>query len=128
MEPNSNKTTSNETDIDNDEIDEKINDKLETKEFNKTWDVADSMTESENLTKSSKKENYISREYSQKMLESILSNNSNHGLTGLQNLGNTCFMNSALQCLSHSIDLTYFMLSKTYQNEINTANSLGQGK
>lgn len=37
------------------------------------------------------------------------------GVTGLNNLGNTCFMNSALQCLSNTAPLTDYFLSDQYQ-------------
>ena len=58
-------------------------------------------------------------------LKSILSPNHNHGLCGSDNLGNTCYMNSSIACLSNCLELTTFFLSKEFKNYKNTSNKNG---
>ena len=60
-------------------------------------------------------------------LEKVLKKNANHGVCGGYNLGNTCFMNSSIACLSNCTELTTYFLTEKYKQSINKNNKLGLG-
>ncbi|KAL6593371.1 hypothetical protein ACP70R_049026 [Stipagrostis hirtigluma subsp. patula] len=86
--------------------------------------------------------NYASRSYNSSLTQSLYLRSSNGdldnshgtsgtttkgsplGLTGLLNLGNTCYMNSAIQCLVHTPEFARYF-REDYHREINWQNPLG---
>ena len=50
-----------------------------------------------------------------------------NAICGLTNIGNTCFMSSALQCLKSCKPLREYFLSGEYVNHLNRENPLGMG-
>jgi ubiquitin carboxyl-terminal hydrolase 4/11/15 len=51
--------------------------------------------------------------------------NSIKGFVGIKNLGNSCYMNTAIQCLSHTFELVGYFLNNAFKQHINKSNPLG---
>ena len=58
-------------------------------------------------------------------INKYLNSDSSRGQIGGHNLGNTCFMNSSIACLSNCTELTYYFLKGDYLKDINEENTLG---
>jgi ubiquitin carboxyl-terminal hydrolase 4/11/15 len=68
---------------------------------------------------------YTRRIMNVSLLKKYLPKNSSSGICGSVNLGNTCFMNSSIACLSNCVELTYYFLSGQYKDDINYKNKYG---
>ena len=44
------------------------------------------------------------------------------GMAGLQNLGDSCYLNAGVQCLSHTVPLRSLFLDAAYKEAINMEN------
>jgi len=105
----------NVEDEDNDEEDE-----MKNKEQN-----ADTESQYKEMqSKESIKVEFNVRKIDSKDFNTFLKKDSNKGVTGLQNLGNSCYLNCAIQCLSHTIDLAYYFVSGIYKEELNQKSNL----
>jgi len=74
--------------------------------------------QSQNLASPSRESNNVHE------ISGVTTRGATAGLTGLLNLGNTCYMNSAIQCLVHTPEFARYF-REDYRCEINRQNPMG---
>ena len=68
---------------------------------------------------------YTRRVMNVSKIKKFLNENSSAGVVGGRNLGNTCFMNSSIACISNCTELTYYFLCGDYKKDLNYDNKNG---
>lgn len=101
---------------------------IKSKALGKVRQESDSMIESQTASQDIEKKNPAKVVQELETTSSTLTQSQNAlnlNPVGLQNLGNTCFMNSALQCLLNCEQLSKFLLTVNLSSIINKSNLLG---
>ena len=127
---NSNENNEKKTETETTENPNKINEiKEENKEEDKEKVVESQVIEEESkmLLHTKQISKYLIRYLKNHDMEEYLGDQSNYGKVGLVNLGNTCYMSSAIQCLSNCELLTKYFLSTYYKREINSSSKYSSG-
>jgi ubiquitin C-terminal hydrolase len=60
-------------------------------------------------------------------IKNYLKPTSNHGLTGLKNIGNSSYINSIIQCLSNTPELMYYYVSGIYRKDLKISEGKKKG-
>ena len=75
-----------------------------------------------NSTKKNEKSDFTNIMIDLEQFKKFINFDANHGVCGSINLGNTCYMNSSIACLSNCSELTAYFLLKEYIKDINYDN------